>query len=186
MADVYNVMIDLETMGTRPESAICSIGAVKFDIDRGIYDEYHQSINLKSCEKVGMVFNADTLTWWLKQDEKAYNFWIDSKNNIRDVLISFGKWLGPNAFVWGNGAMFDLTILENAYQRFGLWVPWKYPHALCYRTVAKIFPFIEYKHNGTQHLAIDDARSQALHLIEILKVMRQVHKNINFINQQCG
>ena len=48
-----HVMIDLETMSTRSNASICSIGAVKFE-GSTILDKFYCTIDLKSCKDGGL------------------------------------------------------------------------------------------------------------------------------------
>ena len=62
------VMIDLETLDTSPNSVIATIGAVKFDrynISDNIddYQTFYRKINLKSCEEIGLTTSEETLKW---------------------------------------------------------------------------------------------------------------------------
>jgi len=71
--------------------------------------------------------------------------------------------------VWGNGASFDNAILANAYHKTHLDLPWQYYNNRCYRTIKNCYPNIKLSRAGTLHKALDDAKSQAMHLIEIFK-----------------
>jgi hypothetical protein len=66
--------------------------------------------------------------------------------------------------LWGNGASFDNAILAHAYARCGATPPWKFWNDRCYRTVAALTATPR-QQGGTHHNALDDARSQAEHLI---------------------
>jgi exodeoxyribonuclease VIII len=47
-------------------------------------------------------------------------------------------------------------------------VPWQFWNSRCYRTVKSLYPDNKLKRSGTYHNAVDDAESQARHLIELL------------------
>lgn len=55
-----NIMVDLETLGTKPNSAILSIGAVAFD-DQGLHDEFYCNVDLISSIACGYEIDADTV-----------------------------------------------------------------------------------------------------------------------------
>ncbi len=63
----YNVMIDIETLGTRSNSIILSIGAVNFDItgnhevDESGLNTFHKFISTYSCIEHGLVYDQSTL-----------------------------------------------------------------------------------------------------------------------------
>jgi exodeoxyribonuclease VIII len=161
-------MADLETLGNKPGSAIVALGAVKFGA-AGIFDEFYQRIDLQSCLDHGLTMDASTVLWWLKQPDGPRMEITRPGNRLCQVLHDFSEWLGdPNAEIWGNGAAFDNTLLASAFQASGLPLPWKYSNDRCYRTLKALHPEIPMERDGTHHHALDDARSQALHLMRIL------------------
>ena len=161
-------MLDLETMGNNSNSAIIAIGAVAFDFKNGVYDKFYANIHLETSIEAGLKVDGSTIEWWLNQSEDARNSLLKNRVSLNSALSSFAKWYSDtNAQeVWGNGAMFDNTILGNAYIACGMEIPWKFWNDRCYRTIKSISP-VELKRVGTHHNAVDDAESQALHLIEI-------------------
>jgi len=163
-----NVMIDLETMGTSPQSPIIAIGAVKFNLTDGIVDRFYHVVSLKSCMDEGLIPAADTILWWLDQSEDARQQLLRSAIPIDVALMGFGLWLGDDARVWGNGAAFDNVILSNAYRALGLNQPWEFYNDRCYRTMKNMFPQVAMDRIGTHHNALNDAESQATHLIDIV------------------
>lgn len=173
-AGKFDVMLDLETMGSEPGCAIVSIGAVKFNAD-GIHgEEFYRRVDLDSCVQFGLRMDAGTVLWWLQQSEEARRevFGSDAAG-IYDVMIDLNRWLDLESngeyCVWGCGADFDNTVIAAAYKATQIKKPWKHGRNRCYRTVKKLAPEIEIQREGVHHHALDDARSQALHLIRILK-----------------
>ena len=69
--------------------------------------------------------------------------------------------------LWGNGASFDNAILSTAYELCELETvqPWRFYNDRCYRTVKSLYPEVAMVRTGTYHNALDDAESQALHLL---------------------
>lgn len=65
-----HVMVDLETLGTKPGSVILSIGAVTFDLDGSGRDgrTFYQRVNIQSCLDAGMTVDGDTVEWWFHPD----------------------------------------------------------------------------------------------------------------------
>lgn len=170
-----NIMLDLETLGNGSNAAIIAIGAVKFDSCTGeLGQEFYELIDPEYCTRLGLVIDADTVLWWMKQSEEARRPFTD-KDKLRSltgVLVDFTLWTGDdkrNTFIWGNGANFDNAILSNAYKAAGYEQPWPYYNDRCYRTVAALRRDIKRARVGTHHNALDDAKTQAQHLIEILR-----------------
>ena len=166
------IMLDLETMGNGSNSAIIAIGAVAFDID-GVQSKFYQQVNLQSSIDAGMEMDASTVLWWLKQSDSARSAFKDNEDalNIANALIEFSMFCESVKVcgMWGNGAAFDNALLSNAYRKLEIDQPWKFWNDRCYRTVKNIYQDVEFVRAGTHHNAVDDAGSQALHLIEICK-----------------
>ena len=163
-----NIMLDLETMSLSPYAAIIAIGAVRFD-DEKILDKFYMTIDLSSSVEAGMHMSANTVLWWMKQKDEARKQFLNDNTDIVTALIAFSDWVGDNAVVWGNGSAFDNVILSNAYELLAIQQPWPYTNDRCYRTVKNLYPNILLDRIGTHHNAINDAESQALHLIKILQ-----------------
>lgn len=169
---MLQAMLDLETMGTGSNAAIISIGAVAFNPEGLItHAEFYQEINLQSTIDAGLEVDGNTVMWWLKQSEEArgafaYN---DGANPLSLVLSQFSAWCNEWEVeeVWGNGAAFDNAKLSNAYTKVGINQPWKHWNDRCYRTVKNMYPEVKIERVGVHHNALDDAKSQALHLISM-------------------
>jgi len=164
-----HVMIDLETMGTRPNAPIIAIGAVTFDAN-ATYDEFYVNIDLESAVNDShAVVDPKTVLWWMEQSGEARSALRGDKKKILTALYEFRDWLKPDKpeGVWGNGASFDNTILSETYRRMNLTPPWPFWADRCYRTMKNMYPQIEMDRSGVHHNALDDAKSQANHLIRI-------------------
>ena len=159
-------MVDLETLGTRPGDCILSLGAVLF-CDSGITSEMYITIDQNSSKAVGMRAQKSTIEWWQKQSPEARASAFKGEYSIETALVMFAMWLPKNSCVWGNGANFDNTLLAAAYRLVKKDIPWEFWNDRCYRTIKSLFPQVEMARVGTHHNALDDAKSQALHLIDI-------------------
>jgi hypothetical protein len=169
---MLDIMLDLETLGTRPGSVILSIGAVAFDPKTGeLGAEFHERVSVES--------SGSTVGWWLKQSDAARAGIAPSFEgglSIKDALLQFDLYLYrvglDDTKMWGNGASFDNALLSDAYAICGVKQVWKFYNDRCYRTLKNLYPEIKMERTGTHHDALDDARSQALHACAIFKHMR--------------
>ncbi len=163
-----HIMIDLETMGTRPNAPIIAIGAVAFDAET-IHDEFYSVVDLADAVAEGAVMSPDTVLWWLKQSDAARAAFDRPGDPLGLTLGAFREWITKFNLdgVWGNGASFDNTILSEAYQRIGTSAPWPFWKDRCYRTMKNVHPGVQMERAGTHHNALDDAKTQALHLMRI-------------------
>lgn len=169
-----HIMIDIETMGTRPTAPIISIGAVAFDAT-GITRNFYRVVDLDSAVEAGAIIEPGTVMWWLVQSHDARMALADDiAEPLSDVLEAFTLWATATAIdgVWGNGATFDNVLVAETYKRLDMQTPWPFWKDRCYRTVKNMFPAVELVRNGTHHHALADAETQALHLIEISKAAR--------------
>jgi hypothetical protein len=161
-----HVMVDLETLSTNCNAAILAIGAVKFDAKRKVYDRFYQVVDTPPDQE-GFDISSDTLSWWAKQSEEAQAVFNDpNRIPIKDALIRFAGWAAEEDIrLWGNGASFDNVILSTAYQLCDLPQPWMFWNDRCYRTMKNMNRTVGLTRIGTHHNAVDDAESQAVHLL---------------------
>lgn len=167
-------MIDLETMGLDGDAAVTAVGAVAFDPDTGeIVGEFYRTISLESAMRSGGSVTPGTIIWWMQQSEEAKREIINATCTLEKALIEFQKWLGSYTYarVWGNGANFDNTIIRSAFKSVKMSCPWPFWGDSCYRTLKGLRPDIPFIREGVHHNALDDARSQAKHLVQIMKVL---------------
>ncbi len=163
-----NIMLDIETLDNKANAAIVSIGAVYFD-ENGTGEEFYCNIDFNSVMLSGGTVGAETLEWWLQQNEYARSSLLTNQKRIQDALEAFTSFCDPEAKIWGNGASFDNVILASTYKRLHRIVPWKFFNDRCYRTIKNLFNDVEFERIGIHHNALDDAKSQAEHLIKIAK-----------------
>ncbi len=171
------IMLDLETLGMKSGAIISSIGAVKFDDDK-VLDTFYSRIDPETCAKVGLTMDVSTVMWWLGQDAEARLEITNKGEPLQSVLESFSTWAGSVGEMWGCGSDFDNVILSCAYEKSGLKQPWAFFTNRCYRTVksiaGKLIPHVKIERIGTYHNALDDATSQANHLIRIRKELKSL------------
>lgn len=169
MSDI-GVMLDLETMSTESNAAICSIGAVKFNITDGVVDTFYCTVDAADCKSHGLHISADTVKWWSKQPKEVLEMLRKDNLPLRDALTLFSKWYGSEQYpTWGCGSDFDNVIMENAYKAVGMQRPWNAWKNRCYRTIREVIKLPEDSREGTYHNALDDALHQTHHLLKIFR-----------------
>jgi hypothetical protein len=149
-----NIMLDLETMGTRPGSAIVIIAALPFT-NRSEWtadesketlwgrDHFYTRIDLNSCIAEGLTVDPLTQAFWNEQDDtiKHEALVAGPRIPIRQALAEFSEWYTKHSgytTLWGNGSSFDCGILAEAYKVLGMTPPWKFWHERDLRTVIDI------------------------------------------------
>lgn len=122
--------IDLETIDTKPQATVLSLGAVKFNplTDGEPYDEMYFKISVDDQDRLGRTVSDSTLEWWGKQDPKIMEEAFDQKDAITvdEALTKINKWLVGIDNLWGQGYGFDYTILEDMYRCASKPIPWNF------------------------------------------------------------
>lgn len=180
-AVVYgDVMLDLETLGTRADAVILSIGAVKFNLRTGEIDDkaFYASVSIDSNHEVALRhISESTLIWWLQQTAEAQKVFSEEKTTLFAALEDLAAWFGmgtaTDCKVWSNGADFDIPMLAHAFHTNHLEAPWRFYNARCFRTMKGLAAAknVPKPANKCPHNALQDALNQAQWLIEINKVM---------------
>ena len=172
-----NVMVDLETLGTRPGCKVMSIGAVVFSPE-GVSDtQRFNAIISRHAQPPSLHEDVATLMWWSQQSKEAKDRLFGDNvaaHAMPYVLADFSLWLknlGGEVLVWGNGADFDNPILSTAYNACHIAQPWGSWNGRCYRTLKNLRPEIKLVRSGLHHDALDDAISQATHAVNILNAI---------------
>lgn len=153
------VMIDIETLGLDPGAAILSVGAVEFDTD-GLGEEFYHVVDLESCQDAGLHIDANTLDWWLSQDDAVTDI-LTGGEPLANVLAFLQRFVPEDAEVWANSPSFDCEMLEVAYDAVDMAEPWTYDKERDVRTVMSLPGAVEVEMEGDEHNALDDAKRQA-------------------------
>ena len=197
MAELVHVMFDLETLGTVPGCVGLSIGAVEFRPHTGeLGDTFYVVIDVDSSLDHFLTEDPDTVQWWLGQSEEARAVLTEARSgnasSLPDAMNALNAWLaklGPGSKIrsWGNGADFDNPILRVMYDAANV-KPYAGSYGgRCYRTVKNLdelfgefFKFEKLDRGrdrvGVHHNALDDAKSQAIHLMRNIALIKEKMK----------
>ena len=171
-----HLSIDLETMGTEPGCPILSIGAVYFDPETGeMGDHFYKAISLESSMELGMKPSASTIMWWMQQSEEARNEFVHKICYPAEKVLREFREFASGSTPWGNGATFDIGLLEAAFSMIGLPPTWKFWAIRDLRTLVELtrgedlraLPF-----GGEKHNALYDAIHQAKMVITGVGLMK--------------
>ena len=191
-----DIMVDLETLGTRQDAIVLEISAVEFNCHTGeIGEVFDAKLDIDEQVQYRRSFNCETLQWWFKQDEEARkNIFNEDVDIIRfDILWALAEF---SNFVkrcnnkcnsdsdrrvvklWGNGSIFDLGILQNMYENcfHNMKLPWKFWAVNDVRTIVDLNPDVKKncEFDGTPHCAVDDCKHEIKYLVETLKTIKVV------------
>ena len=173
--NMHDIMVDLETLGTYNDTVILSIGAVYFNRDTGeTGQEFYTVLAKNSGANKERTVSGDTLEWWETQSRKVYDKAMSGTTDLEDALIGLRKFIHPKCKVWGNGATFDISILEDAYIQTSQAIPWKFWNVRDVRTVVDIAS--EMVGKGKQpkdlHDPVVDCKYQIKYICEMIAILR--------------
>lgn len=158
-------MIDIETLGNGPQSAILSVAVVPIEPES--FPAFYSTVNLQSCLDAGLKIDASTIAWWLKQSDEARGaLQLETGPSLATVLDQIDEvpWASITE-TWAFPPSFDLVILENAYRALGRRPPWYYRTPRCLRTIAAITgvpkPKFVRAPGEASHNALTDAQDQS-------------------------
>lgn len=161
------LMIDIETTGTRPGCKVLSIGAFGFDKD-GLQCEFYKRFDAN--QQLEFVDDKDTLDWWNRQDpatrQEAFGGTASPEEGICDFKKFFYKNFDTSRYsgfrVWCCGLDFDFPILQHFFRTFGFNFPWAFYMQYDYRTIKNLFPNTVKPAEGNieKHNALEDSKAQ--------------------------
>lgn len=168
-----DISLDLETLGTAPGSVITQIGVCAFGPEGRGGGAANFYIDPQSCLDLGMTVSWSTIRWWLGQSEAARNAMaggVDRYNMpIRAALLGLNVWIAEHTVadfcIWGHGSCFDVVLLEDAYRRADVEIPWHYRGVRDLRTLVALAPDATRLPPTNEHIAMDDAIAQAQWII---------------------
>lgn len=188
MTKPTDVMIDLETLGTKPGCVVLSIGACSYNRFSGeIFETFYAEINRAASHQLGLESHSSTIDWWNKQGEEARMFiartGTDESLHPSEACRLFSVWMENRKSdmdiqgVWANDPTFDCAILSHVFSAVDIETPWPFRAERSCRTAVdiglilginpkKTLPFF-----GVPHHALDDAKHQAQYVSTILQVI---------------
>jgi len=174
-----SLMLDIETLGQSHDAVVLSAGAVSFNRD-GITDKKEWFLEVEPQIKLGRKIDYATLQWWNKQsDEARAIFQRQNTVNItyfcHELATFFTTNCGKDGRVWGNGASFDMPIIESLIKDNKMTVPWSYWRHRCFRTIKGMFP-LDVPFEGIKHGALPDALHQAKYLVRLFSERPELDK----------
>lgn len=179
-----NVMIDIETLSTKSDAAVLSIGLAAFD-DRQVVDTHGIAIN---PEQIFGQIDVDTVRWWMRQENAAASYSMNGKINQSAAWVQFESFLQRHLHitgeVWARGPQFDCVILGEWLKGLktrnlvanGTRMPWKYSQERDVRTLQnealRAGCVIVANNTGTAHNPVDDAANQARQVIALRQALK--------------
>lgn len=182
-----DIVIDIETLGTRPGCPVIEIGACTIDNRTGkIVSNFSRRIDcgytFAALER-GHAVDEDmvkTVEWWLGDPGRretlrallsgAYG----GSNEPADALGAFRSWMirvtaghdmTDGVRIWANGPSFDTAILRAEFFCYDIELPWLCYAERCVRTALEMAGYVNgstlWIERGPRHRALNDARHEA-------------------------
>lgn len=171
---MMDVMLDLETLSTRPWSVILTLGAIKFspwedDVDqnKGLYVRPDVDEQLAMDRHV----QDETVTWWGTQTEEVREEALgpEDRISINDMIDQLNRFLVGVDNIWCQGPAFDIVILEDLYRQVGRPTPWQFWQIRDSRTLFSVHGDPRDKNRHGAHNALIDCYYQARAVQHIYK-----------------
>lgn len=135
------VMIDLETMSTRPTAAVIALTvAMRDDVNPHISA---RTWRIDPTLALGHV-DEQTCNWWSEQNAEVKNFVWGGNESPTEVFSSVRSWIqangayGEDVLYYGDPADFDFPIIRNQFFTAGIECPWEWSQQRCSRTMRKV------------------------------------------------
>lgn len=167
-----DAMLDLETLSTRPNAVILSIGAVKFDPFSERID-VDDGLNLRICVDEQISLNRhiqeETIQWWGQQPKDVQDeaFSPDDRISLELLYKTLNKFLVGVDNIWCQGPVFDIAILEDLYRQLGIPTPWQFWQIRDSRTLFSVHGDPRDKNRQGAHNALVDCCYQAIGVQQI-------------------
>lgn len=172
-----HLMVDIETLDTRPTAVILSVAVLMFDpVTRAQEEMYSANIDVSlQIMAEGRTMSIDTITWWMQQgyDARVKAFASPVCAHPRDAqetLASIIKRPDIDA-IWANDPDFDCVILRDF---MGYDFKWPFYKHRSMRTIKALFPLSwKLRKDGTEygdfiaHDPMEDCKQQAWHVMNI-------------------
>ena len=139
-----HAMIDIETLGTEPDSVVLSVGAVKFN-PFTLTDPHAKTLwrpEIDAQSNAGRSVLDDTLQWWAKQPQHIQDEAFDEHGRITlsSFMSDLNKYLVGVDKIWCQGPQFDMVILEDMFKQFEHHRNWMFWQVMDCRTIFNMMP----------------------------------------------
>jgi hypothetical protein len=175
-----HMMLSIGTWGTSSRAVVVEMGAVVFDPLGKLLDDvpvttdiFYSLVSPESCLKLGMEVEANTILWWMAQDEESRHRFtraqeLQSWKPIHQALDSLSVWMALKEikYVWAHRAGFDPTLITEYYRRLGKPLPFNFRDIRDTRTLYSLYNLTEEEwkvvmRRSMKHHPVYDAWAQA-------------------------
>jgi len=139
-----DIMLDIETLGTKTGATIFQIAAASFDITTG---EIKDTINLTGdiAKYEPLSVDGSTLKWWLDTDADLLKTLLSGGTlSEKELLTGLLSWMYAQApdnndvYLWGNGILFDNVKISDLCAKHDVTYPIFYRNDRDVRTILEL------------------------------------------------
>lgn len=169
-----DVMLDLETLSTRPNAVILSLGAVKFDPYTEMIDVINGidvRVSVDEQTAIGRHVQEETIDWWATQpkDVQEQALGLENRISLQELTKLINRFLVGVDNIWCQGPAFDIVILEDLYRQLGIPTPWQFWQIRDSRTLFGVHGDPRDRNREQAHNALMDCCYQAIGVQEIYR-----------------
>jgi 3' exoribonuclease, RNase T-like len=179
------VSLDIETLGTKSDAVVLSIGACVVTPDGVRTDRvFYSRVNIQQQIDLGRSITEGTLRFWFEQGRSAQKSTFGSTDggpSVRETLSKLWAWLAElgHPSVYCKGPQFDGAILDSLADSVKVARPVNYRKWRDIRTLEEIIVWaghedllvaVKERETGNAHDALADAQMQGevIHLAMVL------------------
>lgn len=120
-------MIDLETLGLEPESALVQVGMAPFFLEakKGLATKTFRGQSLSIVHKAilkiegqNRKIDQDTVSWWETSNRQNLHLLKSGDTNLVDELLLLKKILSRDSNIWANSPRFDVQLLCDCFRQY--------------------------------------------------------------------
>lgn len=132
IAAAVHIMLDIETLGTRPGSMLSAIGACTLGVAPAMRRTFYVRTELEGQDRLGLHADPATLRWWLRQDAAARREITETPTaTLTEGLLALSSFLVEARYdfsqdaekrplcIWSYGPSFDAPLVEAAWRAAG-------------------------------------------------------------------
>lgn len=173
-----HIIVDLETLDTRPTAYAWEIAAVHINKGEVTSLLFNSSIGHKTGS-IWRTESIDTREWTAKQGNLPAAIRATNEGRpVSQVMAEFILWLTQfdNPMLWSWGKDFDFPILNMHADHLGMKLPYSYSNVHCIRDLWKMQNpnAKESPTRNAKHRALEDAQAEAVILQECLAKLPDV------------
>lgn len=182
-----HMMIDIETLDTRPSAVVFQVGVVVFE-DALMQDAPKSPIlaqrkfDLDILPQIfaGRTVDRETVNWWLTQKSPLIPI---KKQSVHTVFQEISQMMGEFgiSYVWSNSPSFDAVIMRSLAESLG--VAYEFPSfrtdmdLRTLKNICKMKKVVDFEPKETTHDALQDCLDQVNDLLNMmvhLKIMFEI------------